>query len=123
MGNITLRKALDDYRTVYRAYGNFADRTRDEYLNDLRDFVQYAEVRGISQTLLLGVPIIERYVAHREQNAFASQTRKRKVVAIRSFLSYLYQERYININIAKMVVVPFAEGTTPHVLTQRDVTV
>jgi integrase/recombinase XerD len=120
MGEIAFRKALEDYKTVYMAYRNFADRTREEYLNDLRDFVEYAEERGIKQVEALGLPIIERYVAHLEQNLFASQTRKRKVVVIRSFLSYLYQEGYIHTSIAKMVVLPFTESTTPHVLTHRE---
>ena len=34
MGEMTLREALDEYKTVYMAYRNFAERTREEYLND-----------------------------------------------------------------------------------------
>ena len=120
MGNITIRKALDDYKTVYMAYRNFADRTREEYQNDLEDFVRFLEQSGISHVNAFGLPIVERYVAHLEQKGFASQTRKRKVVSIRSFLLFLYQENYITNNIAKSVVLPFIESTTPHVLTQKE---
>ena len=35
MGEITRREALDESKTVYMAYRNFAERTREEYLNDL----------------------------------------------------------------------------------------
>ena len=120
MGGITIKKALFDYKTVYMPYRNFAERTREEYLNDLRDFMEFLEERGIGNIQALGLPIIERYIARLEQDAFASQTRKRKVVAIRSFLSFLYQEGYITTNIAKMVVLPFVDTTTPYVLTQRE---
>jgi site-specific recombinase XerD len=42
------------------------------------------------------------------------------VVAIRSFLSFLYQDGYIHTNIAKLIVLPFTESTMPHVLTQTE---
>src|SRR6266540_5891985 len=118
MGEITLRKALDDYKTVYMPYRNFAERTREEYLNDLEDLVRFLEKSGIEHVKGLGLPIIERYAAHLEERGFASLTRKRKVVATRSFLSFLYQDGYIDTNIAKKIVLPFTETTTPYVLTQ-----
>src|SRR5688500_8369199 len=120
MGEITLRKALDDYKTVYMPYRNFADRTREEYLNDLEDFVGFLEQKGIDHLRELGLPIIERYVAHLEEKGFTSLTRKRKVVAIRSFLFFLYQDRYIDTNIGNKVVLPFAEYPSPDFLTQSE---
>ena len=120
MGNITLRKALDDYKTVYMPYRNFADRTRVEYQNDLVNFIEFLERSETNQVQELGIPIIERYAAHLEQEGFASLTRKRKVVAIRSFLSFLHQDGYIHTNIATRIVLPFTESTTPNVLTQTE---
>src|SRR5688500_18088047 len=117
MGEITLKKALDDYKTIYMPYRNFADRTRVEYQNDLEDFIGFLEQSGINHVRTLGLPIIERYAAHLEQKVFASLTRKRKTVAIRSFLSFLRQEGYIDIDIANKVVLPFSETTIPYVLT------
>src|SRR5687768_16087895 len=98
MGEIMVRKALDDYKTVHMPYRNFAQRTRVEYQNDLEDFIGFLEQSGIEHVKPIGVPIIERYVAHLENEGFASLTRKRKVVAIRSFLSFLYQAGYIDTN-------------------------
>src|SRR5687768_14979655 len=109
MGEISIRKALDDYKTVYMPYRNFADRTREEYQSDLQDFLAFLEQKGINHVGELGLPIIERYAAHLEERGFASLTRKRKVVSIRSFLSFLYQDGYITTNIAKRVVLPLAE--------------
>src|SRR5687768_4860352 len=120
MGDVTLRKSLDDYKTVYMPYRNFAERTRVEYQNDLEDLVGFLEKAGIEHVRSIGVPVIERYVAHLESEGFASLTRKRKVVAIRSFLSFLFQDGYIDTNIAKRIVLPFTESTTPNVLTQTE---
>lgn len=117
MGEITLIKALDDYKTVYMPYRNFAERTREEYLNDLENFVGVLAKSGINHVSALALPIIERYVARLEQDGFASLTRKRKVVVIRSFLSFLYQDGYIDTNLGKRIVLPFAESAAPYILT------
>jgi len=120
MGDITLRKALDDYKTIYMPYRNFAERTREEYLNDIEDFAEFLEKGVIGHVKELGLPIIERYIAHLEQKGVASLTRKRRVVAIRSFLSFLFQGGYIDTDMAKRIVLPFAESVTPQVLTQTE---
>src|SRR5215216_7893070 len=120
MGGITLRKALDDYKSIYMRYRNYADRTRIEYLSDLEDFLEYLGQSGFSLVQELSVPLIERYTAKLEQKGFASVTRKRRIVAIRSFLAFLYQEHHLRTNIAKMVVIPFTENIVPFVLTQSE---
>lgn len=120
MGKMTLREAVDEYKNVYMAYRNFAERTRVEYYNDLEDFIEYLEKSGVKNSGGIALPIIEGYVAKLEQKGYASLTRKRKVVTIRSFLTFLYQDGYINTNIGKKVVVPFAESKTPNILTQKE---
>jgi hypothetical protein len=42
MGDITLRKALDQRRNVYLPYRNCAQCTREEYSNDLEGFIEAA---------------------------------------------------------------------------------
>src|SRR5215211_5181403 len=120
MRGTTVWKTYEDYKAIYMPYRNFADRTRVEYQNDLEAFIQFLGQSGISQVRELGLPIIERYAAHLEEKGFASLTRKRKIVVIRSFLSFLYQESYLDIDIAKRIVLPLTENTTPYVLTQSE---
>src|SRR6266496_3923150 len=122
MGDVTLRKALGDYKSVYMPYRNFAERTRIEYQNDLVDLIGFIERLGMHFVNSLGLSIIERYVAYLEQKGFASLTRKRKVVAIRSFLSFLYQDGYIHTDIGRRVVLPFTESPSPYVLHKKSVT-
>jgi integrase/recombinase XerD len=120
MGEIRIRKALDDYKTVYMPYRSFADRTREEYQNDLEDFAEFLEQRGINLVGEIELPNIERYVAHLEEKGYASLTRKRKVVAIRSFLSFLYQDGYVGTNIANRIVLPLTEYPSPNFLIQQE---
>jgi integrase/recombinase XerD len=120
MGEITIKKALDDYKTIYMPYRNFADRTREEYQNDLEDFVGFLEKKEIKIVGDLSLPIIEQYAAQLGEKGRASLTRKRKVVSIRSFLTFLYQDGYIGTNLSKQVLVPFAEYPSPGFLTQSE---
>jgi len=120
MGEMTLQKALDEYKNIYMPYRNFAERTRVEYLNDLEDLIGFLQKSGIDHVKDLGLPIIERYVAYLEQLEFAGSTRKRKVVVIRSFLSFLYQDGHITTNITKRIVLPLTESSVPHILTQTE---
>lgn len=120
MGETTLRQALDDYKTIYMPYRNFADRTRVEYQNDLEDFAKHLRRAGVESVAGIGLRTIERYLANLEEKGFSSRTRKRKTVAIRSFFSFLYQDGYIGTNIAARVVLPFTENATPHVLTHTE---
>src|SRR5829696_8638674 len=120
MGEMKLQKALDEYKNIYMPYRNFAERTREEYLNDLEDLTAFLAKAEIYHVKDLGLPMIERYVAHLEQKEFAGSTRKRKVVVIRSFLSFLYQDGHITTNIATKVILPFTENSVPHILTQTE---
>jgi integrase/recombinase XerD len=120
MGEITLRKAIEDYKTVYMAYRNFAERTRVEYLNDLEDLVEYLERIGIDRVGKLELAKIERYLAELERQGFTGATRKRKTVAIRSFLNFLYQDGYIQSNISKQIIPPFVDNKMPRYLTEAE---
>ena len=42
-------KALDDYKNVYRPYGNFAARTRIEYQNDLECLIGFLDQSAITK--------------------------------------------------------------------------
>jgi site-specific recombinase XerD len=120
MGEITLKEALQEYISVYMAYRNFAERTREEYKNDLNGLVEYLEKSGIMKVGELRLSQIERYLAHLENKGYAGATRKRKTVAIRSFLSFLFKDGYISSNIAKHLIPPFIDSKTPKYLTENE---
>jgi len=121
MGDITLRKALDDYKTIYMPYRNFAKRTRIEYLNDLEDLVRFLEKSGVKTVKDLELSQIERYLAELEKRGFADVTRKRKTVTIRSFLKFLYQDQYIDSNLAKRIIPPFIDNKMPTYMTEAEI--
>lgn len=120
MGELTLRQALDEYKDVYMASRNFAERTRIEYFNDLEDLTQFLEQFGIKEVVKIELPQLVRYLADLDRRGLAGTTRKRKVVSIRSFLLYLYQNQYMRINLANRLIMPFAEAKSPRYLTKPE---
>jgi len=120
MGETTLRQALDEYKDVFMASRNFAERTRIEYFNDLEDLIRFLEQFGLKKVGDIELPKLERYLAELDHRGLAGTTRKRKVVSIRSFLEYLYQDQYMCTNLAKRLIPPFAEIKSPRYLTKSE---
>ena len=120
MGEMTLSQALNEFRTVYLAFRNYASRSREEYTNDLEGLIIFLENSGLNRVGDLGIPQIDRYLAELDHRGLAGSTRKRKTIAIRSFLAFLYREDHIDHDISKKIILPFAETFLPRVLTQSE---
>lgn|SRR5574341_298784 len=120
MGGITLREGLEFYEDIYIASRNFSQRTRVEYINDLENLIRFLEQLDIKRVEQLSLQHLERYLAELDHRGIAGSTRKRKVVAIRSFLWYLYQDRYLRTNIGRQLIPPLAEAKSPKYLTESE---
>jgi site-specific recombinase XerD len=94
-GSIGLKQAIKEYKEIYLAYRKFAQRTRVEYINDLKDLAQYPESVGVHRTGDVTLSIMVRYIASLEKRGYAGSTRRRKVISIRSFISFLHLEGYV----------------------------
>ncbi len=120
MEEITLRRALEEYNDIYMASRNFAERTRIEYFNDLEDLIQFLDKLGFQLVRNIELPQLVRYLAELDRRGLAGTTRKRKVVSIRSFFSYLYQNQHMRINLSPRIIPPFAEIKSPRYLTKPE---
>lgn len=119
-GAIPLRQAIEEYKSVYMSARNFAERTRVEYAYDIEELVSYLESTNVNRVGEVGVPNIERYLAELDRRSIAGTTRKRKVVSIRSFFAFLYQNGYITVNLGKRIIPPLVESKTPRFLTEAE---
>jgi site-specific recombinase XerD len=120
-GEIGLKQAIVDYRDIYLAYRNFAQRTRVEYVNDLEDLVKYIDGIGVHTAGEVELPHLVRYIAELEKRGFAGSTRKRKTISIRSFLSFLHMEGHILTDIGKRLIPPYVEAQKPRFLTTEEI--
>ncbi|HWQ89224.1 MAG TPA: tyrosine-type recombinase/integrase [Desulfitobacteriaceae bacterium] len=109
-----------EFKTVYMPSRNFAPRTREEYLNDLEDLLRFLDQVRIEKVNELSISVIDRYLAHLDDRSLAGATRKRKVIAIRGFLTFLYRNQYLTNDISKGVIPPFSEYPLPRVFTQTE---
>ena len=67
MGEMTLHKALEEFKNVYLPARNYAFRTRKEYANDLNELVKFLEQIGISRVGDIALIHLERYLAQLDQ--------------------------------------------------------
>ncbi|OGD07652.1 hypothetical protein A2899_02815 [Candidatus Amesbacteria bacterium RIFCSPLOWO2_01_FULL_49_25] len=120
MVEMTLKQAVEEYKNVYMPARNFSTRTRVEYANDIEDLTSFVEQNGIHRVGMITLPTVERYLAELDRRGIAGATRKRKVVSIRSFLTFLYQDGYIATNIGKRIIPPRTDFKNPRFLTERE---
>jgi len=119
-GELSLKKAIEEYRNIYMAYRNFAQRTRVEYVNDLEDLVLFLNRMGVDKVGKVTLPHLVRYMAELDKRGLAGSTRKRKVISIRSFLGFLYMEGHTTTNIGKQLIPPYVEARKPRYLTTEE---
>jgi site-specific recombinase XerD len=119
-GELSLKKAIEEYRDIYMAYRNFAQRTRVEYVNDLEDLVEFLVRMEVDKVGEVTLPLLVRYMAELEKRGFAGSTRKRKVISIRSFFGFLHMEGYILSDIGKKLIPPYVEAQKPRFLTTEE---
>jgi len=120
MGEITLQHALEEFKTVYMPARNLAARTRIEYANDLKAFIDYLAGIGITRAADISAIHVDRYLARLDELGFSGSTRKRKAITFRSFFSFLYRNGYFSQDISGKIILPFPEQPTPRVLTQLE---
>ncbi|MEM2111790.1 MAG: tyrosine-type recombinase/integrase [Candidatus Bathyarchaeia archaeon] len=120
MGEMTLREALEEYQSVYLAARNYSKKTRADYGHDVLELVEFLDKAGVKRVGELGVPVLERYLADLDNRGVAGSTRKKKVVSVRSFLSFLYHNEYIAVNLAKRIIPPRSEYRNPRFLTEKE---
>jgi site-specific recombinase XerD len=122
MGEIALRPALEEYKTVYMPARNLAARTRIEYTHDLENFIDYLERSSINRVGELQIPHIDRYLAELDARGLSGATRKRMAITIRSFLAFLFRNSYLSNDLSSRIIIPFPEQVIPRILTQAEYT-
>ena len=120
MGEITLQQALEEFKTVYMPARNLGLRTRIEYANDLRTFIDFLATKGITRAGEMNAVHVDRYLARLDELGLSGSTRKRKAITFRSFLSFLFRNGYLSQDISEKVIIPFPDQPEPRVLTHSE---
>lgn len=118
--DLTLREALDAYVTLYMPSRKLAERTRREYLNDLKDLVGFLEKSGLKRISQVGKRHLEAYQAELYRRGYAGSTRRRRTASTRSLFAFLKRDDYVDNNVAETLNLPKAEHKQPRVLSERE---
>jgi site-specific recombinase XerD len=117
----SLADALEQYRAVYMASRNLALRSRREYATDIQDLIGFLETRCfLYSPTRVERTHLEAYLAELDNRGFTGNTRRRKVAAIRSFFTYLFDAGAISHNPAQKLIPPARELLQPRVLTEAE---
>jgi integrase/recombinase XerD len=93
---------------------------RQEYSSDLADLLRYLETINIRMVRDVGLSHLEGYLAELDRRGYAGSTRKRRTATIRAFFSFLQRTGLVANDVARRLIPPYSELTTPRVLTQSE---
>lgn len=95
--------------------------TSDAYESDLEDFVKYLCDSGFSNYAEIEREDIEDYLFHCRERNFETTTMARRLVCLKVFFSYLFQDRIIPVNIMEVMDSPKIWRTLPDSLTSGEI--
>jgi integrase/recombinase XerC len=117
----SLPEALTLYESEYLSARNLAYRSRQEYLNDLKDLLSFlTNGQRITDPSLVTKQHLDRYLSELDRRGFAGSTRRRKVASIRSFFGFLQDAGAIQLSPALKLIPPERERPEPRVLTEGE---
>lgn len=118
---IALKDSLREYEEIFLASGNYAPRTRREYINDISDLIIYIKdnykVKDVDR---IEKDHLQNYFVFLDKKGLKGVTRRRKVYSIKSFFRYLKSRNYILIDISSSLIPPKRSEKKPRVLTEME---
>jgi site-specific recombinase XerD len=120
MSRMTIPEALENYAR-HMAAMNLAAASRKHYLIDIQDFLDFVlNDYHIEDLHKLGKEHVEAYLTELDKRQFKGSTRRRRLVALRGFFTYLSSQQAIPNNPTLKVYTPRAEEALPRVLTEKE---
>jgi len=119
--SITLTDSLSLYESEYLAARNLAQRSRKEYLSDLKDLIVFlTDAQSLSKATEVSRRNLDMYLAELDRRGYSGATRRRKVASIRSFFGFLQDAGVIALSPALKLIPPERERPEPRVLTEGE---
>jgi site-specific recombinase XerD len=120
VGNTSLDEALREFELVFMPSRNWSAKTRRSYHFDLTDLVTFLRHRGKTTPPAIDLFDLEAYLADLDRRGLKGTSRRRRVYAIKSFVSFLRDSGLVSNNVAQRLIPPKAEKKEPRVLSQAE---
>lgn len=117
---------LKNYILEYRLYINteikLSLNSVNSYLTDVIKYCEFLEkYRGITDPKQISVDDIRSFLASLSRRKITPASQSRKLSALKSFHKFLVNEKYVTINVAKLISNPKQEKKLPTVLSVEEV--
>ena len=111
---------IDDFIASLRFERSMAENTCAAYGRDLRFFAEFLKKRGVSESADVTRAEIDAYLGEERDDGKKSTTRARRMAAIRMWLKFLKERRYIRKNPAELIDAPKKAKALPKVLSEEE---
>ena len=111
---------IDDFIASLRFERSMAENTCAAYGRDLRFFAEFLGKRGVSESADVTRAEIDAYLGEEREEGKKSTTRARRMAAIRMWLKFLKERRYIRKNPAELIDAPKKAKSLPKVLSEEE---
>lgn len=111
---------IDDFIASLRFERSMAENTCAAYGRDLRFFAEFLGKRGVSESTDVTRAEIDAYLGEERDDGKKSTTRARRMAAIRMWLKFLKERRYIRKNPAELIDAPKKAKALPKVLSEEE---
>lgn len=115
-GEITLTEAMQVYEQSYLGPRRLAERSRVEYRNDINDLIAFLHNKGVTKIGQATTEHLKEYMANLEQRGYAVPTRRRKVLSVKAFFSFMREYTSLPHDPAFSLASPPIQLETPRVL-------
>jgi integrase/recombinase XerC len=115
-----VQEVFSKYVAYLEAERNVSKYTVRNYTNDLMEFFNFVNEKGIETLKEVNKLTLRSYLAHLMERNFAKSSIARKLSAIRSFYRYLMREDMISASPAATTVSPKLDKRLPSFLTIED---
>lgn len=111
-----MNEFLTEYLTILKLEYNLSENTVASYKNDITKFIAYAEDNKVFDAAEIDYNLIAKYFEEQKKRGIQTSTNARYLSSLKSFFSYLYQNKYIHKNPAEKISASRKTRKLPSVL-------
>ena len=113
-------KDLEDFIKYLRINRNYSENTSDNYRLDIIDYIDYCNNNKID-IYNTEYNDVKKYLVNLHDKKYSSSSISRKISSLRSFYSYLYDNKKVDKNVFKYISLPKKDKKLPKYLTSDDI--
>ena len=121
-GRTTLAEAFENFTLFYMPAKNWSATTRRGYTYDVAELLAYLEEDDTTYCDQLDVRRINQYFSSLDGRGLKGNSRRRKVIAVKSFLAYLISQTILGPDFGHNIIWPAAQEDEPRALTVAEYT-